>query len=71
MPELGITSVHQVVKVGDQPADMLEGINAGCRGVIGVLSGPLDAATLGAHRHTHLIPSVADLPQLFVKEGWI
>ena len=71
MLELGITSVDAVVKVGDQPADMLEGVNAGCRGVIGVLSGPLDAATLGAYRHTHLIPSVADLPQLFMKEGWI
>jgi phosphonatase-like hydrolase len=71
MEQLGVTSVSEVVKVGDQPADLLEGTNAGCRGVIGVLSGPLDAATLGAHRHTHLIPSVADLPPLIEREGWL
>lgn len=71
MIELDILSVDQVVKVGDQPSDMLEGTNAGCRGVVGVLSGPLDAATLGAQRHTHLIQSVADLPQLLLNEGWI
>jgi phosphonatase-like hydrolase len=71
MEQLGIMSVQEVVKVGDQPADLLEGVNAGCRGIIGVLSGPLDAATLGAHRHTHIIPSVADLPKLIEDEGWI
>ncbi|WP_197528968.1 HAD family hydrolase [Aeoliella mucimassa] len=71
MEQLGITSVHDVVKVGDQPADMMEGTNAGCRAVIGVLSGPLDAVTLGVHRHTHLLPSVAMLPQLFESEGWV
>ncbi len=71
MLELGITSVQEVVKIGDQPADMLEGTNAGCRGVIGVLSGPLDAAAIGKHRHTHIISSVADLPQLFIDEGWV
>lgn len=71
MEQLGIMSVAQVVKVGDQPADLLEGTHAGCRGVIGVLSGPLNAATLGKHRHTHLIPSVADLPELFEAEGWV
>lgn len=71
MEQLGVTSVRQVVKVGDQPADMLEGTNAGCRGVVGVLSGPLDAATLGTHPHTHLVPSVADLPALFEREDWL
>lgn len=70
MQRLGVTSVHEVVKVGDQPADLIEGTNAGCRGVVGVLSGPLDAIDLGAYRHTHLIPSVADLPRLFESEGW-
>lgn len=71
MERLGIMSVNEVVKVGDQPADLLEGANAGCRGIIGVLSGPLDAATLGAYRHTHLIPSVADLPRILEAEGWL
>jgi phosphonatase-like hydrolase len=64
MQRLGIESVHEVVKVGDQPADLLEGHNAGCRGVIGVLSGSMTAKELGGYWHTHLIPSVADLPAL-------
>lgn len=71
MERLGVTCVRDVVKVGDQPADLLEGKNAGCRGVVGVLSGPLDAVALGAHYHTHLIPSVADLPRLIEDEGWL
>jgi phosphonatase-like hydrolase len=71
MQRLGVMSVGDVVKLGDQPADLLEGMNAGCRGVIGVLSGPLDAVELGAYRHTHIIPSVADLPRLVESEGWL
>ena len=71
MEKLGVTSVRDVVKLGDQPSDLLEGTNAGCRGVIGVLSGPLNAKELGVHCHTHLIPSVADLPALCEAEGWI
>jgi phosphonatase-like hydrolase len=70
MELLGVERVSEVVKLGDQPADMLEGTNAGCRGVVGVLSGPLDAATIGAFPHTHIIPSVADLPSLCQREGW-
>ena len=42
--------------------------NAGCGGVIGVLSGAMTAEVLGRHQHTHLIPSVADLPDLLVEE---
>ena len=71
MERLGVTSVRDVVKLGDQPSDLLEGANAGCRGVVGVLSGPLDALTLGSRAHTHLIASVADLPQLIQNEGWL
>jgi phosphonatase-like hydrolase len=64
MRELNVQSVRRVIKVGDQPADMMEGINAGCAGVIGVLSGALDAETLGRHRHTHLLPDVTHLPRV-------
>lgn len=71
MEALGIERVADVVKVGDQPADMLEGTNAGCRGVVGVLSGPLQAAEIGAFPHTHLIASVADFPALCQREGWL
>jgi phosphonatase-like hydrolase len=68
MAQLDVQSVHEVVKVGDTPADMLEGVNAGCRGVVGVLSGPLPVAAYGGYRHTHVIPSVRDLPSLIETE---
>ena len=68
MTHLGVQSVHEVIKVGDTPADMLEGYNAGCRGVVGVLSGPRPVETWGRYWHTHVIPSVADLPDLIEQE---
>lgn len=68
MTQLGIHSVHEVIKIGDTPADMLEGHNAGCRGIVGVLSGPRPVEAWGRYWHTHVIPSVADLPDLIEKE---
>jgi len=65
MEHLGILDVHKVMKVGDSPADLEEGYNAGCGEVVGVLSGAHTAASLGPYRHTRLIESVADLPALF------
>jgi phosphonatase-like hydrolase len=68
MTHLNVQSVHEVIKIGDTPADMLEGYNAGCRGVIGVLSGPRPVETWGKYWHTHVLPSVADLPALIEAE---
>jgi len=68
MTQLEIHSVTEVVKIGDTPADMLEGTNAGCRGVVGVLSGMLPATAWGCYRHTHVIPSVRELPALLETE---
>lgn len=65
MERLGIHDVHQVMKLGDSPADLQEGFNAGCGAVIGVLSGSHSAETLSVYPHTGLIQSVADLPTLF------
>jgi phosphoglycolate phosphatase-like HAD superfamily hydrolase len=65
MERLDIQDVSQVMKIGDSPADLEEGFNAGCGEVIGVLSGAHTAATLGPCRHTRLLASVADLPALF------
>ncbi|GCE31008.1 phosphonoacetaldehyde hydrolase [Dictyobacter alpinus] len=65
MEQLDIQDVRQVMKLGDSPADMDEGSNAGCGEVIGVLSGAHTAETLGRQRHTRIIASVADLPALF------
>ncbi len=68
MTQLDIQNIHEVIKIGDTPADILEGHNAGCRGVIGVLSGPRPVAAWGRYWHTHVIPSVADLPELIENE---
>jgi phosphonatase-like hydrolase len=68
MTKLNIQSIHKVIKIGDTPADMLEGYNAGCKGVVGVLSGPRPIETWGKYWHTHVIPSVADLPKLIEAE---
>ena len=68
MTHLDVQSVHEVIKIGDTPAVMLEGRNAGCRGVVGVLSGPRPVTAWGQYWHTHVIPSVADLPDLIESE---
>jgi phosphonatase-like hydrolase len=65
MQRLDVLDVRQVMKLGDSPADLEEGANAGCAEVIGVLSGAHTAATLGPCYHTRLLQSVADLPALF------
>jgi len=68
MTTLNVQSVHHVIKVGDTPADMLEGRNAGVRGVVGVMSGPRPVTAWGKYWHTHVIESVAELPQLIESE---
>lgn len=65
MEQLNVLDVRQVMKLGDSPADLEEGTNAGCGEVIGVLSGAHTATTLGTYRHTRLLQSVAELPTLF------
>ena len=64
----GVQSVHEVIKIGDTPADLLSGYNAGCKGNIGVLSGANSIETLLIYPHTHIIQSVADLPKLIVSD---
>jgi phosphoglycolate phosphatase-like HAD superfamily hydrolase len=51
-----------MAKVGDTPADLLEGSAAGCAWVIGVASGTHRLAELAIHPHTHLVESVRDVP---------
>lgn len=64
MERLGVTDVARVLVAGDTPRDLQAGTNSGAALVVGVLSGASDAKELGTHRHTHLLPSVADLPGL-------
>ena len=68
MERTGVFDARAVVTVGDTPLDLQAGTNAGAGGVVGVLTGTHDVRTLGATRHTHLIPSVAELPALLRDE---
>lgn len=68
MMTLGVQSVHEVIKIGDTPADLLSGYNAGCVANIGVLSGANRRETLEKFPHTHILPSVRELPELIQNE---
>jgi phosphonatase-like hydrolase len=68
MERLGIQSVHEVIKIGDTPADLLSGNNGGCIGNIGVLSGANTLRTLQKYPHTHIIKSVKELPRLITEQ---
>lgn len=59
------TDARCVAAVGDTVHDLHAGANAGARWNIGVLSGAHDRATLAAEPHTHLLGSVASLPDLW------
>ncbi len=48
--------------------DLLSGLNAGCAGNIGVLSGANTAETLDQYPHTHLLQDVRELPSVIEKE---
>ena len=65
METCNITSVHDVMTVGDTVLDLEAGNNAGIRYNVGVLSGAHEEAQLRQAPHTHIIPSVADLPRLW------
>ena len=64
MAELGVRDAQRVAKVGDTPADLEEGMRAGCGMVVGVTRGSHTAEQLQACPHTHLIGSVVELPGL-------
>ena len=61
MEQTGVTSVHQVMCVGDTVLDLQAGRNAGVRYAIGVLSGAHSKEQLEKEPHTHLLASVAAL----------
>ncbi|MET9232313.1 phosphonatase-like hydrolase [Lentzea sp. NPDC003310] len=60
----GVRDVRRVLTAGDTTRDLEAGTNAGAGFVVGVLSGSQTAEQLGAARHTHLLPSVAEIPAL-------
>jgi phosphonatase-like hydrolase len=64
MERTGVQAVDRVLVAGDTPADLRSGTNAGAAAVVGVATGALTLAELGVERHTHLLPSLAELPAL-------
>jgi phosphonatase-like hydrolase len=64
MAQLGVRDARRVAKVGDTPADLEEGTNAGCGLVIGVTTGSFTRAQLQCCPHTHIVESVADIASL-------
>lgn len=69
MQATGVTSVAEVLVAGDTANDLGAGIAAGARYVVGVATGAYSPLQLGGHRHTHLLASVADVPQLLAVDG--
>lgn len=69
MEATGVRDVAEVLTAGDTANDVLAGTSAGARYAIGVLTGAHTAVELGAARHTHLLPSVADIPGLLQRDG--
>ncbi len=60
----GVLNVQEVINVGDTPLDLQSGTNAGLAGVVGVLTGAHDRQSLQRQPHTHIIDSIAELPEL-------
>jgi len=67
--QLGIRERGWVAKVGDAPADLLEGVAAGCGLNLGVTRGSSTRAQLEGLPHDALLDTIADLPALFLARG--
>jgi phosphonatase-like hydrolase len=69
MRRLRVDDPKRVAKVGDTPADLEEGHTAGCGLVIGVTKGTHRRDELERYPHTHLIDTVADIPDVLGLTG--
>jgi phosphonatase-like hydrolase len=69
MESARVNSVAEVMAVGDTPLDLQAGTNAGLSAVVGVLSGVSRVEVLQREPHTHILPSVANLPALLPAKG--
>lgn len=66
MNRLRVMQSKHVAKVGDTPSDLGEGTNAGCAYVIGVTSGAYTAEALQTYQHTHILGSIAEVPDVIL-----
>jgi phosphonatase-like hydrolase len=64
--DLAVDDVAEVAVVGDTTSDLESGTRAGASMVVGVLSGAHTRDQLSRAPHTHLITSVATLPDLLL-----
>jgi phosphoglycolate phosphatase-like HAD superfamily hydrolase len=58
-----------VAVVGDTVNDLVSGTRAGAGIVAGVLTGAHDRATLSSAPHTHVLDSIAELPDVLREAG--
>ena len=65
MESLNVTDVRRVAVVGDTVLDLQAGWNAGVRWNIGVWSGAHSRDQLEKAPHTHLLPGVGALPEIW------
>jgi len=63
----GIERASDVCKVGDTPADLLEGHQAGCGMNVAVTTGSFTNEQLSSYPHTHIIDSIRDLPDIVLR----
>ena len=61
MHALNIDSPEKVAKVGDTEVDVNEGINAGCKYVIGITTGAFTREELLPYGPTHIIDNITDI----------
>ena len=66
---LRVDDVAEVAVVGDTTSDLVAGSRSGASYVVGVLSGAHTRSELARAPHTHLLDSVADLPQLLIAQA--
>jgi phosphonatase-like hydrolase len=66
MRRLQVAEARRVAKVGDTPADLEEGYNAGCGLIVGVTGGTHTREQLRRHPHTHLVETIAELPSFWM-----
>ncbi|MFJ7587991.1 phosphonatase-like hydrolase [Streptomyces sp. NPDC097617] len=64
-----VDDVSDIVVAGDTAFDMLSGHRAGAGIVAGVLTGAHDRAALTEHGATHVLGSVAELPDLLMESA--
>jgi phosphonatase-like hydrolase len=65
---LDIRSSDRIAKVGDTEVDINEGINSGCKYVIGITTGAFTREELIPYNPTHIIDDISDVLQIILPQ---